>query len=260
MSFRRSSTVVWLYCAAVLVFLFAPLAIVVLFAFDAGTRSAFPLEGLSFRWFDQVFNDDVVMSAAFNSVIVAAVTTLIAVFLGTLAALAIVRHRVRFSGAATSIIVLPVILPPLLIGIALLSFFGRFELTLSLWTVVPGHVLITVPFVVLTLSSRLAALDPSLEEAAATMGANRLRAFQHVTLPLLRSALMGSALIVIALSLDEFIVTFLTIGSDNTLPTVIWGQMRAGVSPLVNAISTLMLAATLTLMLIARRLTDVRFQ
>ncbi|MCL4286033.1 MAG: ABC transporter permease [Thermoleophilia bacterium] len=244
----------------VLVFLFAPLVIVVLFAFDAGARSAFPIEGLSFRWFDQVFGDDVVMGAALNSIIVAAVTTLIAVFLGTMAALAIVRHRVRFSGAATSLIVLPVILPPLLIGIALLSFFGRLELTLSLWTVVAGHVLITVPFVVLTLSSRLATLDPSLEEAAATMGANRLRAFQHVTLPLLRSALMGSALIVVALSLDEFIITFMTIGSDNTLPTVIWGQMRAGVSPVVNAISTLMLVATLILMLVARRLTDVRFQ
>lgn len=260
MSARGSKTLAWLYCAAVLVFLFAPLVIVVLFAFDAGSRGTFPIEGLSLRWFDQVFTDDVVMGAALNSIIVAAVTTLVALVLGTLAALALVRYRVRFSGVATSVIVLPVILPPLLIGIALLSFFGRLELTLSLWTVVAGHVLITVPFVVLTLSSRLAALDPSLEEAAATMGANRLRAFQHVTLPLLRSALMGSALIVIALSLDEFIITFLTIGSDNTLPTVIWGQMRAGVSPVVNAISTLMLGATLILMIVARRLTDVRFQ
>lgn len=260
MSERRAAAVSWLYCAVVFAFLFAPLAIVVLFAFDAGARGSFPIEGLSFRWFDQAFGDDVVIGAALNSVTVAVVTTLAALFLGTLAALAIIRHPVRFSGAATGLIVLPVILPPLLIGIALLSFFGRLEVTLSLWTVVAGHILITVPFVVLTLSSRLAALDPSLEEAAATMGANRLRAFQYVTLPLLRSTLIGSALIVVALSLDEFIITFMTIGSDNTLPTVIWGQMRAGVSPMVNAISTVMLAATLILMFLARRLTDVRFQ
>ncbi len=259
MKSSHASIVAWAYCTAVLVFLFAPLAIVVLFAFDSGSRGTFPIEGLSLNWFKAVFEDDVVVDAAINSAIVAAVTTLVAVFLGTLASLAIVRYRVKFGGVATSLIVLPVILPPLLLGIALLSFFGRLEVTLSLWTVVAGHVLITVPFVVLTLSSRLAALDPSLEEAAATMGANRLRAFQHVTLPLLRSALMGSALIVVALSLDEFIVTFLTIGSDNTLPTVIWGQMRAGVSPIVNAISTLMLTATLLLMVIARKLTDVRF-
>jgi spermidine/putrescine transport system permease protein len=248
----------WIYCGAVLLFLFAPLAIVVVFAFDAGGTATFPLKGFTLKWFDQFFDDEIMVAAARTSILVVVLTMVFAVLLGALCAFALERHRARFSGAFAGAIVLPIVLPPLLLGIALLSFFNRVDFELSLWTVVIGHVLVTLPFVMLTLWARLATLDPSLEEAAATLGASPLQAFRHVTLPLIRSALIGSALLVAALSLDEFVVTFFTIGSDNTLTTVIWGQMRAGVSPVVNAVSALMLAATLVLMFGVRKLIDVR--
>ena len=257
---RAATTGFWVYSALLLVFLFAPVLIVVLFAFDSGGRGTFPVQGLTLAWFERFFEDDVMIDAAVNSAIVAACATVGAILLGSLAAFALIRHRVRFGGAFTAAIVLPLVLPPLLLGIALLSFFNRVDVQLSLWTVVVAHVLVTLPFVVLTLSSRLAGLDPALEEAASTLGATRVQAFRHVTLPLIRSSLVGSALLVVALSLDEFVVTFFTIGSGNTLPIVIWGQMRAGVSPVVNAVSTLMLVSTLLLMVGVRKLTDVRFR
>lgn len=260
MSSRPASAALWTYSLALLFFLFAPIVVVIVFAFDAGGRGTLPFQGVTLRWFEEFFDNPVMVDAAVNSAIVAGAAMVGATLLGGLAAFALIRHRVRFGGAFTAAIVLPLVLPPLLLGIALLSFFNRVDVELSLWTVAVAHVLVTMPFVVLTISSRLAGLDPSLEEAAQTLGANRFQTFRHVTLPLIRSSMIGSALLVVALSLDEFIVTFFTIGSGNTLPIVIWGQMRAGVSPVVNAVSTLMLVATLVLMVGARKLTDVKFR
>lgn len=252
----------WLtvYCLLLLIFLFAPVIVVVVFSFDAGGRGTFPIEALTLDWYRRFFDDPVMVAAAKNSAYIALLAAGATIALGTLTAFALTRYRVRLANAVTGLIVLPIALPPLLLGVALLSFFDKVGFRLSLWTVVIGHVLVTVPFVVLTLNARLAALDPSLEEAADTLGATRWQAFRHVTFPLIRASVIGSALLVLALSLDEFIVTFFTIGSDSTLPIVIWGQMRAGVSPVVNAVSTLMLAATLLVVLIVRRLTDVRFR
>lgn len=113
---------------------------------------------------------------------------------------------------------------------------------------------------VFTLSARIAGMDPQITEAASTLGASPAQAFYKVTLPLIRSAMAGAALLVVAWSLDEFSVTFFTIGSDNTLPIVIWGQMRAGVSPAVNAISAVMVLATIVLVCIVHRLSDVRMR
>lgn len=246
------------YAVLLVVFLFAPVITVVVFSFDERGLGILPIEGLTTRWYQEFFQNPAMVAAAKRSAYVAAATAAIAVTIGTLASFALVRHRVRGSTALTGFIVLPIVLPPLLLGISLLSFFDRIGFRLSLWTVVVAHVLITLPFVVLTINARLASLDPSLEEVADTLGATRWQAFRHVTFPLIRTSVVGSALLVVALSVDEFVVTFFTAGSDQTLPVVIWAQMRAGVSPVVNAVSTLMLTATLLLVLVVRRLTEVR--
>jgi ABC-type spermidine/putrescine transport system permease subunit II len=171
-----------------------------------------------------------------------------------------VRGRLRFPGAARVAATLPIMLPGMLLGIAILIFMRRvLDLQLSLLTVVAGHLVLTVPFVILIVAARLQGFDRNLEWAAADLGADGRRTVRHIILPLIWPAILAGALISITLSIDEFVVTFFTIGSGNTLPIVIWGQMRAGVSPTVNAVSTLMLAATLLLMLVVRRLTDVKF-
>ena len=249
-----------LYSVALIAFLFAPVVIVVIFSFDRVGVGTFPLSGFSVHWYRQLASDPIFKEAAKNSALVALATAVISVALGTAAAFALVRHRVRFASGFTVLALLPIALPGLLLGVSLLSFFNWTHLQLSLWTVIVGHVLLTLPFVVLTMMSRLNGFDRSLEDAARDLGASELSTFRHVTFPLIRPSVIGSALLVAALSLDEFIVTFFTIGPTNTLPIVIWGQMRQGVSPSVNAISTIMLFTTLVLVLVVRRFSDIRFR
>ncbi|MER9240964.1 ABC transporter permease [Mesorhizobium sp. M0633] len=257
---RLSTFAFSLYTAILLVFLFAPIAIVVLFSFDAKGLAAFPFEGPTTEWYMSVARDPIMRKAAVNSVFVALSTTICCILIGTSAAFAIARFRFRRASLFAGLMALPLLLPHLLLGISLLSFFTSLGIGLSVWTAIIGHVLITLPFMVFTLTSRIASLDPQIPEAAATLGANPAQAFYRVTLPLIRSAMVGAALLVVAWSLDEFSVSFFTIGSDNTLPIVIWGQMRAGVSPTVNAISAIMVLATILLIYVVHRLSDIRFQ
>ncbi len=248
------------YSALLIGFLFSPVIVVVIFSFDSSGRGTFPIEGLTTHWYSVFFNSPIMVDAAKNSAYVAAASAAVAIVLGLLAAVALTRYRVRGASVLTGLIVMPIVLPALLLGISLLSFFSKVGVALSLGTVIVGHVLVTLPFVVLTLNARLTGFDRSIEEAADTLGATRLQTFRHITFPLIRPSVIGAALLVVALSLDEFIVTFFTIGSGNTLPIVIWGQMRAGVSPVVNAVSTLMLLATVVLVGAVGRMTDVRFR
>jgi spermidine/putrescine transport system permease protein len=257
----RAATIAFAaYAVLLLAFLFAPIAMVVLFSFDSKGIAAFPFEGPTLSWYYAVAGDPIVRTAALNSVIVAFGTTICCILIGTSAAFVIARYRSSAATAFAGLMALPLLLPHLLLGIALLSFFASLGIGLSIWTAIVGHVLITLPFMVFTLSARIAGLDPQLPEAAATLGASPAQAFTAVTLPLIRSAMTGAALLVIAWSLDEFSVSFFTIGSQNTLPIVIWGQMRAGISPTVNAISTIMVLATVLLVCIVHRLSDIRFR
>ncbi len=256
---RRISPLV-IYSIVLIAFLFAPVVIVVIFSFDRVGVGTFPLSGFSTHWYRALVSDEIFQQAAKNSAIVAIAATIISVILGTLAAFGLVRYPIRFAGAFMVMTLVPLALPGLLLGVSLLSFFGWLHIQLSLLTVTVAHVLLTLPFVVLTMMSRLNGFDRSLEDAARDLGASSFETFRHVTFPLIRPSVIGSALLVLALSLDEFIVTFFTIGPQNTLPLVIWGQMRQGVSPTVNAISTIMLAITLVLVLIVRRFSDIRFR
>jgi spermidine/putrescine transport system permease protein len=259
MSARRLDPLV-LYSVALIAFLFAPVVIVVIFSFDRVGVGTFPLSGFSTHWYRELASDQIFKDAAKNSAIVALATAVISVVFGTMAAFALVRHRIRFAGVFMLVALIPIALPGLLLGVSLLSFFSWMDVQLSLRTVIVGHVLLTLPFVVLTMMSRLNGFDRSLEDAATDLGASAFQTFRHVTFPLIRPSVIGSALLVVALSLDEFIVTFFTIGPQNTLPIVIWGQMRQGVSPTVNAISTIMLFTTLVLVLVVRRFSDIRFR
>jgi spermidine/putrescine transport system permease protein len=260
MTARRLLNPLSIYSVLVLLFLFAPVITVVVFSFDGDGTSTFPIHNFSTKWYEAFFDNPLMVSAAKNSAYVAAATAIVTSVLGTLAAFALVRYRVRMAGLLIGLIVLPIVLPALLLGVSLLSFFSKLNISLSLGTVIVGHVLVTLPIVVLTIAARLSNFDRSLEDAAGTLGASPAQTFRHVTFPLIRASLVGAALLVVAISLDEFIVTFFTIGSRNTLPIVIWGQMRAGVSPVVNAVSSLMLIATLLLVVVVRRLAGVRFR
>lgn len=242
------------YCWGVLVFLFAPTAAIILFSFDASGTGIFPPHHFTFHWYHVVFTDSVITAGFENSGIVAGAAVVIALVLGTLAAFGLHGRKSLFNSTLTVFVVLPLALPPLVLGIALLTLFDLLGVRLSLTTVTIGHVLIVVPIVLLTLNARLSNFDPSLIEAARDLGASPWTTFRRVTFPLIRPSMVGAALLVLALSLDEFIVTSFTIGTQNTAPIVIFGQMRHGLSPSVNAMSVVLLTITLLLVIVTRRI------
>lgn len=250
---RRGIGVLHVYVGLLLLFLFLPLVVLIVFSFSASGQLRFPITGLSLRWYREVFATSAVTSGIMASLGVAAVTGAIVMAIGTLAAMVVQRYPFRGAGVVTGMILAPAALPGLVIGIALLNFFGDLHLTLSLLTVTVGHVIYTLPYFYLVLSARLRRFDPMLEEAATDLGAGPVQRFRRVTAPLIAPAIVASAFVVLALSWDEFQITFFTIGDQSTLPLVIWSRARLSIDPSVNAIGTLMVAGSLLIVIFTRR-------
>jgi spermidine/putrescine transport system permease protein len=251
----RRSPATGAFTIAGLVFLWAPLLLVALFSFHSTGSLTFPFEGFSTRWYDEVFSNDVIRTSAENSLVVATSTALITALLGTLAAYGLTRTSSRLRGPLSLLFFLPITLPGLFIGIALLVSFSRVEWTLSLVTVTIAHLVYVFPFFFLVARAALERLDPALEETAADLGAGRWTVFRRVTLPQVWPVLVGAACLAFALSFDEFVITFFVIGPDSTLPLYIWSGLRRTIDPSINAISTLLLAFTMLLFVITFALT-----
>jgi spermidine/putrescine transport system permease protein len=251
----RRSPATGAFTVAGLVFLWAPLLLVALFSFHSTGSLTFPFEGFSTRWYDEVFSNEVIRTAAQNSLVVATSTALITVLLGTLAAYGLTRSSSRLRGPLALLFFLPITLPGLFIGIALLVAFSRVEWTLSLATVTIAHLVYVFPFFFLVARAALERLDPALEETAADLGAGRWTVFRRVTLPQVWPVLVGAACLAFALSFDEFVITFFVIGPDSTLPLYIWSGLRRTIDPSINAISTLLLAFTILLFVVTFGLT-----
>lgn len=240
---------------AALVFLFLPLVVVVLFSFHKTGALSFPFTGFSLRWYRQVFGSIEFRDAAKNSVYVAFSVAVLTLVLGTLAAYGLSRTNSRLRGPLSLLFFLPITVPGLFLGISLVVFFSRVEFTLSLQTVVLAHLVYVFPYFLLMSRAALDRLDPALEEAAADLGAGPLKVFRRVTLPQIWPILLGATCLAFALSFDEFIITFFVIGSDSTLPLLIWSRLRRTIDPSIATISTLLLAVSLALWVIAFVLT-----
>jgi spermidine/putrescine transport system permease protein len=249
---RATRRILWIWALVILAFLYAPIVLLVLFSFNEPRTPGLPITGLTLDWYDEALSNRLLLDAVRNSVMVALVVAVLASIIGTMAAFVLVRGNIRFPGAARVFATLPIMLPGMLLGIAILIFLRRvLDLELSLLTVIAGHLVFTVPFVILIVAARLQGFDRNLEWAAADLGASPRRTIRHVILPLIWPAILAGALISITLSIDEFVVTFFTVGSQLTLPIYIYTQIKFGVTPEVNAISTLMLFATLGLLALA---------
>jgi ABC-type spermidine/putrescine transport system permease subunit II len=236
---------------AALIFLVAPLAVVVLFSFHETASLSFPFTGFSLRWYRTVFSSGPFVSAVLNSTLVAAVTAVVTLVLGVMAAFALSRSRAAIRVLLALLFFLPITLPGLFIGLALLVFFARVRMTLSLTTVTLGHIIYVFPYFLLIAKAALDRMDLALEDAAADLGADPLRVFYKVTLPQLRPVLIGATALAFALSFDEFVITFFVIGSQSTLPLYIWSSMRRTIDPSINTISTLLMLITSVLFVIA---------
>lgn len=237
------------YLVGYLLFLFAPIAIIVLFSFNDSPALTFPIEAYSFRWYELLLSKPDFIASLINSAIVAVLTCVFTTLLGTLAALAMIRMKGRFRVIFEWLNFAPVGLPGLFLGISLVTLFGLIGLQRSLLTVTIGHVLFTLPFFVEAMRSRVNYFDHSLEEAARDLGASQLAAYRLVTIPILLPTIIGSAILTFSLSFDELIITIFISGNDTTLPMFIWSMMRRTVDPSINAASVMALALSILVIL-----------
>ncbi|MFA5915170.1 MAG: ABC transporter permease subunit [Burkholderiales bacterium] len=247
----RSSRLLWAPSLAVYAFLYVPLAIVVLFSFNDSRLSA-EWVGFTLDWYRKLASDDAMLAAARNSVLIALTAALIATVLGTMAGIAMHRYRIR---GLTFLVLTPVAMPEILLGVSLLVFFIQvLNLTLGLVSVLVAHVTFCIGFVAIIVRARLAGMDESIFEAARDLGATPWQSFRLVTLPLIMPAVTAGALMSFTLSLDDFVITFFTAGVGvSTLPLQIFTMIKVAVTPEVNAVSTLLMLVTLTLIVLASR-------
>jgi spermidine/putrescine transport system permease protein len=243
-----------LHAAAVYVFLYGPILLLVGLSFNRSPLSAV-WTGFTFNWYAKLAADDQMISAAQRSLIVGIGATAVATLLGTAAALVLSRPLAPAKQATAALLYLPIIIPEIVIGCALLTFFSVTHWELSLWTVAAAHVSFSVSYVAIVVRARLAGFDRSLEEAAMDLGARPLATFLRVTLPLILPGVVAGALLVFTLSIDDYVITSFVAGTDSTtLPLRIASMVKTGLTPEVNAVSTLLLGLTMILVLIAQRL------
>ncbi|CAN7565203.1 ABC transporter permease [Mesorhizobium caraganae] len=253
------SNIVWgIVAVAFIVYLLSPIVLLVFFSFTSRSLTNFPIEKLSVHWWQEMVVTRQFWPSFANSLIVGSCVAVVSAIVGTLAAMGLAAMPARRASIIMALLTLPVMLPPLVLGVALLSFYVSIDLKLGLPTVILSHVLFAQPFVTLIVHARLVNFDPRVVESARDLGASPLRAFFTVTLPIIRPVVIGAALIAMALSIDDFIITFFTIGTGNTLPTLVWGMVRTGLTPTVNAIGTLILLLTIGSTVIALQLTRYR--
>jgi spermidine/putrescine transport system permease protein len=241
----------------VYIFFYAPIVVLVAFSFNDNDNVSVWTEA-SLRWYGEVFRNDQVMAALRHSLIVAFFATIVSTAIGTLLAISLERYRYRGRGALDGLAYLPIIIPDVTMAVMLLIFFFQafgilddlfgVRMTTGLFTIILAHIAFCISFVAIVVRARLAQLDDSLEEAAADLYASRWQAFRRVTFPLIAPGVIGGALLALTLSLDDVVVTqFVSGPGSTTLPVYVFGLVRVGVTPLINAVSVLMLVASMVL-------------
>ncbi|MCC6605535.1 MAG: ABC transporter permease [Anaerolineae bacterium] len=240
----------WL-AVGLFLFLYIPIVILIIYSFNDSSQIGL-WTGFSLRWYGELFRNQAVLDALKLSLWVAVWSTLISTFLGTLTALALERHN--FWGKITydAILYLPVIIPDIVMALSTLLFFVVLGVALSKYTILIAHVAFNISFVAIVVRARLADMNSTLEEAAADLGANAWQTFRRVTLPLLMPGIISGALLAFTLSLDDFVITFFVAGpGSTTLPVRVYSMIRFGLTPEVNAVSTLMFLGSTLLVIIS---------
>lgn len=253
----RHSTLLVVSAVLVYAFLYLPLAIVVMYSFNDSRLNA-EWVGFTFDWYRKLFENQEMIQAAINSLIIAVVSSAISTVLGTMAGFALHRYKIR---ALQILVLTPIAIPEILVGVSLLIFFVMLNLTLGMLSITLAHIAFSMGFVAIVVQSRLSGMDESLTEAARDCGATPWQAFRRVTLPLIMPGVMAGALMAFTLSIDDFVITFFTAGANTTtLPLQIYSMIKIAVTPEVNAISTLLMGLTLCLILIASKLSPNAFR
>jgi spermidine/putrescine transport system permease protein len=250
----RGSRWLLLHSVFVFAFLYLPIAVLIVYSFNGAGVGGFPPRNLTLDWYRALFGDGAIWESVGNSLIVAAVAVVIALGLGIPAALALDRAQFPGKTLFRRLVLLPLILPGIITGLSLLMLFNEASIKLSLLTIVLGHGTALISVATTEVFAGLQKLDRAQEEASLDLGANYWQTFLRVTLPNLKLSIIGAALLIFTLSMDEIAVSFFLIGRDNTLPLEIWGRLRRGITPEINAISTIIFVFSLVAIVLWYRL------
>lgn len=242
-----SNSFFYAMAAVVLGFLYIPLTVLVAYSFNSSRSLSWPMTGFSMQWYQRLLANEDLLEALFNSLYVASSATLLTLLIGVPAALALDRLQFPGKGLFRKLVLLPIALPGIITGISMLILFRMLGFSLSLETVIIGHATALLAVVVTQVFARLQRLPRSLEEVSADLGASGLQTFFLVTLPNIRTAIIGAGLLSFTLSFDEIPVTFFLTGRDNTLPMYIWSTMRRGLTPEINAVGALIVLFSILL-------------
>ena len=241
-----------LYACLVYSFLYIPIIVVIVFSFNTSKRNI-TFDGFTFDWYAKMINNEQLMKAFYNTLIVAAASTAISVIIGTLCAVGLYKFEFKLKQLISDSLYIPIVIPELVMGIGLLMFFSALNMPMNIYTLIISHVTFSMPFVVITVRARIAGFDKSIEEAARDLGANEFRTFMRVTLPMIAPGVISGGMLALTMSLDDVVVSYFTAGPDSqTLPLKILGMVKKGVSPDVNALSALMMLGTVLVMALSQ--------
>ena len=260
---KNGARLLRLFFFLVVVFLYAPIVILLIFSFNDSAVPTFPLSGFTLHWYHQFLVNADLRASLETSAIIAALSSLGAVVLGILASIALTRRRFRGRAAVSALLLSPLVIPYVVFGISLLLLFHQLGVPRSLLTVVIGHIVITLPYTILVIVPRLSQIDVSLEEAAFDLGASRLRTFRSITLPLILPAVVSAFLIAFTTSFDEYAVASFVVGTRVTFPIYLYAALRfPDQLPQVIAVAVVVLMVSLTVVIaaeIGRRVAERRF-
>ena len=249
---RPGKWILRVFFGLVVTFLYAPIAILLIFSFNDDEVPSFPLSGFTLHWYRQFIANGELHSALVTSAIVATLSSLGAVVLGILASIALTRRRFRLKAGVSALLLSPLVIPYVVFGVSLLLLFHSLGIERSIKTVVIGHIVITLPYTILVLMPRLQQIDVSLEEAAYDLGASRLRTFRSVTLPLILPAVVSAFLIAFTTSFDEYAVASFVVGSRTTFPIYLYSALRfPSQLPQVIAVAVVVIVVSLTVVVAA---------
>lgn len=243
----------FVYTFAIMAFLYLPILVLIAFSFNSSRYNA-SWTGFTWDWYVTLFKNSQVLDALFNSLIVAVVATIVSTLLGSLTAIGLHKNKIRFRNAVDGMIYLPIIIPEIVMGLSLLILFSQLQIPLGRTTIIIAHITFCISFVVITVSARLEGMGMQLDEAAQDLGATPFQTFRYVTLPLILPGILAGALMAFTLSIDDFVISFFVAGTgSNTLPLYIYGMVKRGITPEINALSTIMIVVTILLVILADR-------
>nr|WP_295300526.1 ABC transporter permease [uncultured Blautia sp.] len=247
---KKNSKLSGFYLGLIFVLMYLPITVVIVFSFN---ESKLPVRftGFSLKWYQQLFSDSAMIEALGNSLFLGVVSCLVSAVIGTLGAVGLSRIHWKTKGALEYISILPLMIPEIILGMVMMAFFYMLNLPFGMLTLLIGHTVFCVPYILMEVKARLAGMDPSLEEAARDLGAGPFRAFWDIILPLIMPAVMSGSLLAFAMSMDDVVISIFINGPRlSTLPIKVYTQIKTGVTPEVNALCTIMLAVTILILLI----------